>query len=123
MLILESFCSLSVDARVGTECGDVSGLEDGHESAETFSSSDYSVTRTTKGFVTNFEAGRWGFTAKYTITNQETGETAVAEETMDLRAHTPSELESYLDSIGFEDISFIRESDFSLRTVALKPSG
>lgn len=102
---------------------DVRGLEDGHESEETFSSSDYSVTRTTEGFVTDFEAGRWGFTAEYTITNQETGETAVTEETMDLRAHRPSELESYLDSIGFEDISFTRESDFSLRTVALKPSG
>ena len=102
---------------------DIRGLENGHESEETFLSSDYSVTRTTEGFVTDFEAGRWGFTAEYTITNRETGETAVTEETMNLRAHRPSELESYLGSIGFEDISFIRESDFSLRTVAWKPSG
>lgn len=100
---------------------DIRGLEDGHMTDETFSSPDYSVTRTTEGFVTDFEAGRWGFTAEYTIANRETGETAVTEETMHLRAHTPSELESYLDSIGFEDISFIREADFSLRAVAVKP--
>ena len=58
MLILEGFRSLSVDSRVGTECGDVGGLEDGHEFEETFSSSDYSVTRTAKELVTDFEAGR-----------------------------------------------------------------
>lgn len=101
---------------------DIRGLEDGHVTEETFSSQDYSVTRTTEGFVMDFEAGRWGFTAEYTITDRGTGETVVTEETMHLRAHTPSELESYLDSIGFEDISFIRESEFSLRSVASKPS-
>lgn len=101
---------------------DVRGLKDGHMAEETFSSPDYSVTRTTEGFVTDFEAGRWGFTAEYTITDQETGETAVTDETMHLRAHSPSELEAYLESSGFEDISFIRESDFSLRAVASKSS-
>ena len=101
---------------------DIRGIEDEHVTEETFLSSDYSVTRTTEGFVTDFEAGHWEFTAEYTITNRATGETAVTEETMHLRAHTPSELEFYLDSIGFEDISFIREADFSLRAIASKSS-
>ena len=101
---------------------DIRGFEDGHRSEETFTSPGHSVTRTTEGFVTNLEAGRWGFTAEYTITDRETGETAVTQETMHLRAHTPTDLESYFNSIGFEDVSFTRESDFSLRAVASKSS-
>ena len=48
---------------------DIRGLEDGHVTEETFSSPDYSVTRTTEGFVTDLEAGHWGFTAEYTVTD------------------------------------------------------
>lgn len=100
---------------------DVRGLEDGHTRKETFESPDYSVTRITEGHVTDFEAGRWEFTAEYKITDRETDETVVTEETMDLRAHSPSELNSYLESIGADEVSFTRESNFSLRAVASKP--
>lgn len=102
---------------------DVRGIKDEHVREETFSSSDYRITRTTKGFITDLEAGRWEFTAEYEITDRETSETVVAEETMQLRAHSPADLESYFDAVGFDDVSFTREADFSLRAVASKPTG
>lgn len=101
---------------------DVRELEDGHVSEDTFASEDYTVVRTLTGFVTDADAGRWGFDAEYVVTDDETGETAVAEETMYLRAHAPADLESYFSAVGFEDVSFVRESEFSLRAVARKPS-
>lgn len=101
---------------------DLRGLKDGHVSEDTFTSENYTVTRTQTGFVTDWDGGHWGFDAEYVITDRETGETAVTEETMHLRAHTPADLESYLTEVGFNDISFVRESDFSLRAVAWKPA-
>lgn len=100
---------------------DVRGLEDGHVNEDTFASEDYTVARTLTGFVTDVDTGRWGFDAEYVITDNETGETVVAEETMHLRAHAPEDLESYFSTVGFEDVSFVRESEFSLRAVARKP--
>lgn len=100
---------------------DVRGLEDGHSRERTFSSSDFRVTRTSESWITDFEAGRWEFIAEYAITDRKTGETVVTEETMQLRFHTPSKLESYFNAVGFEEISFSRESDFWLCAVASKP--
>lgn len=101
---------------------DARGLEDGHVTEDTFASERYTVDRTLEGFVTDLEAGQWGFDAEYIITDRETDDTAVAEETMHLQAHTPADLESYLTTVGFEDISFVRESEFSLRAQAQKPA-
>ena len=101
---------------------DVRGLEDGHVSEEIFSSFDYCVTRTTKGFITDLEAGQWDFVAEYEITDRESGETVFTKETMQLRAHAPTDLESYFDAVGFEKVSLTRETDFSLRAVASKPA-
>lgn len=98
------------------------GLEDGHVTEDEFTSEDYQVARTLTGFVTDLGAGRWGFDAEYTITDRRTGETAVAQETMHLRAHLPADIESYLAAAGFSEASFVEESDFSLRAVARKPT-
>lgn len=101
---------------------DLRALEEGRQTDDDFTSADYIVTRSMESFVTDLDAGRWGFDAEYTITDRKTGETAVAEETMHLRAHTPGDLKSYFATGGFEDVSVYRESDFSLRAVASKSS-
>ena len=97
---------------------DIRGFEPGRVTEDSFESDAYRVERRMESFMTDRDAGLWGFEATYELTDRETGETGVAEETMHLRAHTPAEIEEYLDAVGFERVEFLRESEFSLRAVA-----
>ena len=99
------------------------GIEDGHRSEATFTSSRWTVTRTSKSTVEDAATGEWRFTAEYAITDRATGETTTAQETMQLRAHDPADLEHYLGAAGLVDPTFVRETPFSLRVVARRPDG
>lgn len=112
---------LAPEGRIVFNTFDLRGLEDGYVSEDTYISDVYEVRRTLRSFVTDESTGRWGFDATYEITDRKTDTTVTTEETMHLRAHAPADLESYISTVGFDDVSFVREADFSLRAVARNP--
>ncbi len=112
---------LTPGGRIVFNTFDQRGLEDGYVSEDTYTSNAFEVRRTLRSFVTDEATGRWGFDAVYEITDRETDTTVTTEETMHLRAHTPADLETYISTVGFEDVSFVREADISLRAVARNP--
>ena len=100
---------------------DLRGTDPDHRTEDTFDADCYRVERHRESVVTDRDAGRWRFDATYTLTDRETGESATARETLQLRAHDPHELEQILETAGFTDVLRTRDSAFSLRTTAQSP--